>query len=214
MWVLGLKAVTSIFCIYLFAVPEVTPANVSGGGGSKSELVITWEVSLTPAPVSLLWISKGLAVKKPRLCDKNSPAGQMEPKDGPTPAPGKWGAGTMGSRIFHQLSSPDSQHIHMAKYGWPGATRGIKQAWNILTWWGIAVLAPSFLPPPVWDTRQQTAQSQHKACWLSLLLMAASERRCRDEKCLIFPKADRVRTLVICLLIFSCCDTMQLAYFS
>lgn len=27
------------------AVPEVTPANVSGGGGSKSELVITWEVN-------------------------------------------------------------------------------------------------------------------------------------------------------------------------
>uniref|UniRef100_A0A8C2R5K0 Contactin 4 n=1 Tax=Capra hircus TaxID=9925 RepID=A0A8C2R5K0_CAPHI len=26
------------------ALPEVTPANVSGGGGSKSELVITWEV--------------------------------------------------------------------------------------------------------------------------------------------------------------------------
>uniref|UniRef100_A0A8C5NSQ8 Contactin 4 n=1 Tax=Junco hyemalis TaxID=40217 RepID=A0A8C5NSQ8_JUNHY len=43
MWLLGSKAVTSIFCIYLSAVPEVTPANVSGGGGSKSELVITWE---------------------------------------------------------------------------------------------------------------------------------------------------------------------------
>lgn len=27
------------------AVPEVAPANVSGGGGSKSELVITWEVN-------------------------------------------------------------------------------------------------------------------------------------------------------------------------
>uniref|UniRef100_A0A8C2R5S4 Contactin 4 n=2 Tax=Capra hircus TaxID=9925 RepID=A0A8C2R5S4_CAPHI len=27
------------------ALPEVTPANVSGGGGSKSELVITWELS-------------------------------------------------------------------------------------------------------------------------------------------------------------------------
>lgn len=25
--------------------PKVTPANVSGGGGSRSELVITWEVS-------------------------------------------------------------------------------------------------------------------------------------------------------------------------
>lgn len=24
--------------------PKVTPANVSGGGGSRSELVITWEV--------------------------------------------------------------------------------------------------------------------------------------------------------------------------
>uniref|UniRef100_A0A8C5JTA7 Contactin 4 n=1 Tax=Junco hyemalis TaxID=40217 RepID=A0A8C5JTA7_JUNHY len=30
--------------VHFFAVvPEVTPANVSGGGGSKSELVITWE---------------------------------------------------------------------------------------------------------------------------------------------------------------------------
>ncbi|KAL0600687.1 Contactin-4 [Plecturocebus cupreus] len=27
----------------LMEIPEVTPANVSGGGGSKSELVITWE---------------------------------------------------------------------------------------------------------------------------------------------------------------------------
>uniref|UniRef100_A0A8D2MJD6 Contactin 4 n=1 Tax=Zonotrichia albicollis TaxID=44394 RepID=A0A8D2MJD6_ZONAL len=80
------------------ALPEVTPANVSGGGGSKSELVITWEVSLTPAPLSFLGISKGWQQKKPRLCDKNSPAGQRELKDGLPPAPGKWG-----------LSSPDSQ---------------------------------------------------------------------------------------------------------
>lgn len=28
--------------------PKVTPANVSGGGGSRSELVITWEVSFPP----------------------------------------------------------------------------------------------------------------------------------------------------------------------
>lgn len=35
-----------------FAVPEVTPANVSGGGGTKSELVITWEVSD-------IWIQEG-----------------------------------------------------------------------------------------------------------------------------------------------------------
>lgn len=34
-----------VHLLHLFAVPEVTPANVSGGGGSKSELVITWEVS-------------------------------------------------------------------------------------------------------------------------------------------------------------------------
>lgn len=32
-------------CVLSPTVPEVTPANVSGGGGSKSELVITWEVS-------------------------------------------------------------------------------------------------------------------------------------------------------------------------
>lgn len=29
----------------LLPAPKVTPANVSGGGGSRSELVITWEVS-------------------------------------------------------------------------------------------------------------------------------------------------------------------------
>lgn len=34
-----------LFFLFIFSVPEVTPANVSGGGGSKSELVITWEVS-------------------------------------------------------------------------------------------------------------------------------------------------------------------------
>lgn len=130
-----------------------------------------------------------------------------------SPAPGKWGAGTMGSRICNQLSSPDSQHIHLAQRGWPGAPQGIKQAWDIVPWWRIAVLAPSSFPPALWDVRQQTAQSQPKARWLSVLLMAASERRCRDEKCLIFLKADRVRTLVICLLVFSCCDAMQLAYF-
>lgn len=31
--------------IHLLPAPKVTPANVSGGGGSRSELVITWEVS-------------------------------------------------------------------------------------------------------------------------------------------------------------------------
>lgn len=37
-------------CIFsLFSlVPRVTPANVNGGGGSRSELVITWEVKLPP----------------------------------------------------------------------------------------------------------------------------------------------------------------------
>lgn len=33
-----------LICLLLPA-PKVTPANVSGGGGSRSELVITWEVS-------------------------------------------------------------------------------------------------------------------------------------------------------------------------
>uniref|UniRef100_A0A8D2PZC2 Contactin 4 n=1 Tax=Zosterops lateralis melanops TaxID=1220523 RepID=A0A8D2PZC2_ZOSLA len=47
MWVSKLSHPSSAF-FFFFAVPEVTPANVSGGGGSKSELVITWEVSLTP----------------------------------------------------------------------------------------------------------------------------------------------------------------------
>lgn len=32
----------------LLPAPKVTPANVSGGGGSRSELVITWEVSKLP----------------------------------------------------------------------------------------------------------------------------------------------------------------------
>lgn len=133
----------SIFCTFLFAVPEVTPANVSGGGGSKSELVITWEVSVTPAPSEPPVDFRGLAVNQPRLCDKNSPAVQMELKDVPAPAPGKCWAGTMGSRICHQLSS---QRIHTTNCGWPGATRGINQAWNILTRWRIAV-AGSQLPP-------------------------------------------------------------------
>lgn len=44
--------------------------------------------------------------------------------------------------------------------------------------------------------------------------MKASKRRYRDEKCLTFLKAARARTLVICLLIFSCYDAVQLAYFS
>lgn len=196
--------------MYFFAVPEVTPANVSGGGGSKSELVITWEVSLTPAPSEPSGDFKGVAVKKPRLCDKNNPAVQVELKDVPTPAPGQ--GRDHGEQDLPPAQLP--QHIHAAKCGWAGATRGIKQVWTILTWWGISVLAPSCLPPPLWGVRQQTVQSQHKACWLSLLLMAASKRRCRDEKCLIFLKADGVRTLVICLLVFSCCDAMQLAYFS
>lgn len=30
---------------HLLPAPKVTPANVSGGGGSRSELVITWDVS-------------------------------------------------------------------------------------------------------------------------------------------------------------------------
>ena len=36
-----------LICLLLPA-PKVTPANVSGGGGSRSELVITWEVSKLP----------------------------------------------------------------------------------------------------------------------------------------------------------------------
>lgn len=54
--------------IFFFAVPEVTPANVSGGGGSKSELVITWEVSVTPALCALPRVSS----KNPRLCDEKT----------------------------------------------------------------------------------------------------------------------------------------------
>lgn len=31
---------------FLSTVPEIPPSEVSGGGGSRSELVITWDVSL------------------------------------------------------------------------------------------------------------------------------------------------------------------------
>lgn len=31
--------------VFFFTVPEIPPAEVSGGGGSRSELVITWDVS-------------------------------------------------------------------------------------------------------------------------------------------------------------------------
>lgn len=37
---------TGFKSIYFFlTVPRTTPARVSGGGGSRSELVITWEVT-------------------------------------------------------------------------------------------------------------------------------------------------------------------------
>lgn len=40
-----LLALLSMHLHFLFPLaPKVTPANVSGGGGSRSELVITWEV--------------------------------------------------------------------------------------------------------------------------------------------------------------------------
>lgn len=32
--------------VFDVAVPRVTPARVNGGGGGRSELVITWEVNL------------------------------------------------------------------------------------------------------------------------------------------------------------------------
>lgn len=36
----------SVVCsLFWLADPEVAPANVSGGGGSRGELVIVWEVS-------------------------------------------------------------------------------------------------------------------------------------------------------------------------
>lgn len=34
-----------LFFVFLYAVPDTAPTDVGGGGGSKSELVITWEVS-------------------------------------------------------------------------------------------------------------------------------------------------------------------------
>lgn len=43
-----------LICLLPLA-PKVTPANVSGGGGSRSELVITWEVSkLAQDPLTLV----------------------------------------------------------------------------------------------------------------------------------------------------------------
>lgn len=44
----------------LYPVPDTAPANVGGGGGSKSELVITWEVShlsVLPVPLCELMVS-------------------------------------------------------------------------------------------------------------------------------------------------------------
>lgn len=46
----------SALFLYLFypAVPDTAPTDVGGGGGTKSELVITWEVSrLSDFTVSL-----------------------------------------------------------------------------------------------------------------------------------------------------------------
>lgn len=46
--------------VLLYAVPDTAPANVGGGGGSKSELVITWEVShlsVLPVPLHELMVS-------------------------------------------------------------------------------------------------------------------------------------------------------------
>lgn len=43
----------SLTCV----VPEVPPSEVSGGGGSRSELVITWDVSVWAASAPLGWWS-------------------------------------------------------------------------------------------------------------------------------------------------------------
>lgn len=46
--------------VLLYPVPDTAPANVGGGGGSKSELVITWEVShlsVLPVPLRELMVS-------------------------------------------------------------------------------------------------------------------------------------------------------------
>lgn len=39
------------------AVPDVAPGDVGGGGGSRSELVITWEV-IHPSNVGVLFLSR------------------------------------------------------------------------------------------------------------------------------------------------------------
>ena len=40
----------SFICLHIYlniqTVPRVTPARVNGGGGGRSELVITWEVNM------------------------------------------------------------------------------------------------------------------------------------------------------------------------
>lgn len=46
--------------VLLCLVPDTAPANVGGGGGSKYELVITWEVShlsVLPVPLRELMVS-------------------------------------------------------------------------------------------------------------------------------------------------------------
>lgn len=37
--------ITGTVFYFVFAVPDIAPSEVGGGGGIKSELVITWEVS-------------------------------------------------------------------------------------------------------------------------------------------------------------------------
>lgn len=49
-----------LLLLLLYPVPDTAPANVGGGGGSKSELVITWEVShlsVLPVPLCELMVS-------------------------------------------------------------------------------------------------------------------------------------------------------------
>ena len=47
---------------WLLLAPAVAPTNISGGGGSRSELIITWEVIFYPA--QLFWGKKIQLAKK------------------------------------------------------------------------------------------------------------------------------------------------------
>lgn len=62
--------------VLLYPVPDTAPANVGGGGGSKSELVITWEVS----HLSVLLVPLSELMDSPNWMELNSSVYYPQPK--------------------------------------------------------------------------------------------------------------------------------------